>query len=408
MANPPVLFQEKLGALSSTSVGKEVTFGTPVTPTSTIPQVSNSMIADPGLFYPQLMLGIRDANVFPLYGQSKNGGAVSGALFPSNGIEFLAAAIGTDASPGNGVTGSTPTSSTTLSAGSAIGATTVTVASAAGYVVGDIVQIDVNASTTTTAECRKISTISVDTLTLDQALAYAHASGAAVAVVVAPFTHTIMQSNILPSLTIEQNFGNFQSLQYAGSRVSKYSLKGAAGNSETEAAIDVISQSYSVLNAPSALTVTNEEPFVFAEYVIEWNGGTIAQANNISVDIENGLKENWTFNGTHDLQFLSATTLKTSGELDVIFDSLNDATWGFFAQSQSGIEAALSVKFVHPTNLGSVTLNMPAVRLNKDAPETKLDDIIMEKLTWTARNNLSSSTAYTVNAVIENSVYLPY
>lgn len=409
MPNPAYLFQEKSGALSSTSIGTETTFGTAVTPTSTLPQTGNTMVADPGLFYPALVMGVRDKNIFPLYGQAKNTGALDGALFPTNGIELLIASIGADGTAGNGVTGSSPASSTTLSAATTVGATSVTVTSATGYTVGEYVQIDANSSTgPTTAECRKIVTVASTTLTLDSALKYAHASGAAIAVVSAPFTHTIVQQNVLPSLTIEQNLGGFQSIQFPGTRVNKFDIKGTAGDSEATVTADLIAQSWNILSTPSATTVVNETPFVFSEFALTWDAGTLAQATNISLSIDNALKSTYTFNNTRDLQFLTPVTILANGQFDVVFDSLNDATYGYFTQLQNGIDAALSIAFTHPSSGGSITLNMPTVRLGKDTFENKMEDVIMEQITFEAHRSLVGSGSPTINATIVNDVYLSY
>ena len=62
------------------------------------------------------MVGSRDYQVFPLYGEQKNEGALDYSLFPTNGINVLAAAIGSDTNQ-ELVTGV----STTLAAGVSAG-----------------------------------------------------------------------------------------------------------------------------------------------------------------------------------------------------------------------------------------------------------------------------------------------
>src|SRR5271154_3501370 len=129
MAGPGFLFLEKIGANSATGVGKETTFGTPVVPDSFLPFQDNTMDVDPGLFSPAVMTGTRDLQVYALYGQEKDAGAIGAPLFPTNGVELLVYAIGSDV-----VTGGSP----------------------------------------------------------------------------GPYTHTILQTNTLPSVTVEKNLGNFQ------------------------------------------------------------------------------------------------------------------------------------------------------------------------------------------------------
>jgi len=356
------------------------------------------------------MVGTRDQQVFALYGEQKNAGAVDAPLFPTNGIISLIASIGSDGNPGQGVTGTPGGSvSTTLSAAAAVGATTVTVTSATGIVAGStIIQIDANSGTSTTSECRLVTAISTDTLTLDAGLAYAHASGVAVISVVAPFSHQIAQQSVLPSLTIEKNIGGFQSLQFPGSRIGKYSLKGEAGNSEATFSADVVAQSYAILDTPSPISFLSEEPFVFSEFDLTWENGQLKQSTNFALDIDNGLKSTYAFNGTHELQFLTATALKVNGTFDVVFDSLNDPTYGYFSQMQAGTEAALNFTLTHPVNDESVSLRMGYVRLATDKIDAKMGDVIVENIAYEARRSLSGNPSTTISAVISNSAHLAY
>lgn len=375
------------------------------------------METDPGLFFPEVMIGSRDDQVFPLYGQEKDAGAIDAPLFPTNGIALLVNAIGGDANPGYGVLGTAGGSvSTTLSAGQSAGASTVAVASVSGVVANTtIIQIDVNNTMTpTTAECRLVTLITGSTLTLDAPLVYAHLSSAAVKSVVAPFTHEITELATLPSMTIEKNLGGSQSYQFAGSRVNKYTLKGQATDTEAAFTADLVSQSVAVLESPSAISFLDEEPFVFAEFNLEWDGGQLSQAGNFSIDLDNQLKTTYTFNGYHQAQFITPTALKVNGTFDTVFDALEGGEYAFFTQIQTGTEAALSFTLQHPAVGGgppgypagySVALNMPAVRLAKESIAPKLRDVLMENLSFEARRNLSASPSTTITATIINGVH---
>jgi len=299
-------------------VGKEVTFGTAVLPDSFIPFTGNTMDVDPGFFMPETMVGTRDVGVFPVYGQEKDVGAIDGPLFPTNGVELLVYAIGTDT-----VTGSGPT-----------------------------------------------------------------------------YTHTVAQAVIVPSVTIEKNIGGTQSLQFAGARVGKYSIKAAATDTEAQFTCDLTAQSYAILDSPSAISIVNEEPFVFAEYVLDWNGNQLAQSSNFTLDIDNGIKATYTMNGTHEAQFVTATILKISGTFDVVWDSLDNATYGYFSQMEAQLDAALSLSLTHPASGGSITLTMPHVRLTRDVIDPKVADVVMETVSFTAHRYIG--TASTISAVIVN------
>lgn len=397
---------ERYGSLSATGGAREGanTFGTPVTPTSFLPMTGNELQLDPGLFSPKVMFGQRDVNTFPLFGQYKNSGGLTGPLFPTNGSLFIPGAIGPDAQAGYGVIGSTGSGSTTLSAPSSANATTVTVTSAAGFSNNQVIQIDVNNTVTpTTAECRKITNIAGSVLTLDSALTYAHASGVAVVGVLAPYTHSIQQANALSSFTVEKNLGSWESLQFAGSRVGKLSVAATATDSEATVSADMVAKSVAVLSTPSAISIVNETPFVFAEATVSLFGNTVLQASSFTMDIDNGLKSTYTMNSTHNLNFLTPVTRHVSGKIDVVFTSLDDAAWGYFNLMVAGTTGTLTLTLAHPASGGSVSFSMPKVLLKKAADAVKFEDVIMTSLEYEVFLNLT--TLQTISATIINQTY---
>lgn len=405
MAFPTIT--EKYGSLSATGLAKETTFGTPVVASTFLPMTGNTMEADPGWFSPPLMQGTRDLQVYNLYGEAKYTGAIDGPLFPSNAMELLVASIGADAIPGAGVTGSTPTSSTTLAAAVTSGTNAISLTSATGYAVGSIVQVDVNGSgPVTTSEVRKIATLTGTTGTVDTAWSYNHASGAAVSAVVAPFTHTIAQQNTLPSLTVEKNLGGFQSLQFAGCKVGKFDLKAPTGNNPVTVTADMSGRSVAVLDSPTAISVVNENPFVFAEANLTIYSTLRTEVSNVGLTIDNGLKETYTYSNQHGPSFITPVTLHTSGAIDLVFDSLDDATYGDFNRMTNGTLGALQFSLVHPDSAGTITIDLPQIALSKYANDVKMSDVVMSNLTYEASKD--PTAGYTVRATIVNNVYLPY
>ena len=404
MPFPPII--EKSGALSATGFAKESAFGTPVGATTFLPVSSNSMEIDPGWFSPTLMQGFRDKQIYNLQGEQKLAGAITGPIFPSNAMALMVASIGADAAPGAGVTGTAGTGSTTSSGAVSAGASSITVASATGFATGQVVQIDVNSGTTTTSECRKI-TVSGTTFTLDSPLVYGHGSGVAVVGVVAPYTHTISQANTLPSLTVEKNLGGFQSLQFAGCRANKFDLKAPVGNNPVEITADMMAQSVAVLNSPTAISVANEMPFVFAEAALTIYGSARAEASNVAISVENGVKETYTF-GNHGPAFLTPVNLHVSGTIDLVWSSLNDATYGDFNRMQNNTLGALTFSLTHPSTNGTITINLPQIALSKYANDLKAEDVILSQLTYEASRPLSGASQYTISATVVNNVYTAY
>jgi hypothetical protein len=367
----------------------------------------NELQLDVGLFSPKVMFGQRDLNTFPLYGQYKIAGALNAPLFPTNGASLIAGAIGPDAQAGYGVTGTSGSGSTTLNGGVSAGATTIVVTSAAGFSNNQVIQIDVNnTSTPTTAECRKITNISSNTLTLDSALGYAHLTGVAVIGVIAPYTHSIQQANTLSSFTVEKNLGGFESLQFAGSRINKFNISTQNGDTEATFSADLVAKSSAVLVTPTTISITNENPFVFAEATVSLFSQNVLQATDFSMDIENGLVSTYTFNSSHNLQFLTPVTRRVSGKVDVVFTSLDDATWGYYTAMVNGTNGALTFTLAHPSSGGTIVFTLPKVYLKLATDAVKMEGVIMTSLSYEAFLNLS--TLQTISATVTDSAYLPF
>lgn len=474
----PTTVVERWGSLSATGVCREVTFGTPLTPTSFIPMTGNELQLDIGLFSPHVMFGQKDLNTFPLYGQYKMAGSVTAPAWPTNGATFLSASIGPDAQVGWGVAAPTPTvaTSNTLSAPTTAGATTVVLTSGTGFAAGQQVAIDtgglleirkiasvatntltlsdaltyahatgatavtgaatttlngaVSANATTvivtsaagisvnsfiqidvnsvagsfTSEVRKVTAVATNTLTLDTALTYAHGNGVNVWLVAAPYFHYMAQANTLSSLTVEKNLGNFESLQFAGCRVNKLGISMSATNTEGTITADLMAKSVAVLASPSAIAITNESPWVFAESTVTLFNQVVAQAISVEINIENGVKDTYTMNSSHNPQFLTPVTRAITGKIDIVFTSLDDVTWGYYNQMVAGTSGPLLLSFAHPTTGGYMTIYLPKVVLSKTPDSVKMEDIITTSLEWTAFLNIP--TLQTISAALLNQTWL--
>lgn len=293
-------------------------------PTNFLPMTSNTLEVDPGWFSPEVMMAVRDLHVFNLYGEAKYNGAISGPLYPSNGIPLLVYAIGTDA-----VTGTT-----------------------------------------------------------------------------APYTHTVTQANALSSITVEKNIGNFQSLRFAGGKINKFAIKCGTGNAAADITADMMCQSAAIVGTPAAVSVTNELPFVFAEASLTMFGNARADVHNVQVSIENGVKETYTYSGSHGPSFLTPVTLHVSGTIDVVWTSLNDATYGDFTTMVNGTLGSLVFTLTHPGSAGSVQITCPQIVLNKFSNDIKMTDVILSTLTFEASKTLPSGN--TISAVVTNAVSTAY
>lgn len=317
---------ERPGSLSAVGLAKESVFGTPVTPTTFLPDTGCTIEEDPGWFSPQVMMGVRDKQVFNMYGEAKYTGAIDGPLFPSNGIQLLTYAIGTDV-----VTGTA-----------------------------------------------------------------------------APYTHTISQANSLASLTVEKNIGGFESLQFAGCRVGKASIKVPTGNAAATITADVTGRSVAIMTTPTAVSVVNEIPFEFAEATLTMFGHARADAHNIQIDIDNGLKETYTFSGQHGPNYITPVTLTVSGTCDVVWSSLDDATYGDFTTMINGTMGALALVLTHPVGGNSIEIDLPQIVFNKFKNDIKLADVVLSTLNFEASRPLSGGNQYSVKAIVNNGVSAAY
>lgn len=221
-----------------------------------------------------------------------------------------------------------------------------------------------------------------------------------------PYTHTISQSDSLASLTIEKNIGGFQSLQFAGCMVGKLSLKCATGNQPVEMSADILAQSAAILTTPTAFSVVDEIPYIFTGATLTLFTHARAEAKSVSLTIDNGIKEDYTFNGSGNPSFLTPETLKVNGQVDVIWSSLNDSTYGDFTSMVNGTVGALSIAFAQPATTNTITINLPKVVLSKYTNDIKVGDLVVSSLNFEAAKSLSSG--YTVQAVVVNSVSTAY
>lgn len=222
-----------------------------------------------------------------------------------------------------------------------------------------------------------------------------------------PYTHTISQANTLPSLTIEKNLGNYQSIQFAGCRLGKMTLNVPATNEAASVAYDATGQSAAILTSPTAVSVTNESPFVFAEGALSLFTHARAEVTSASITIDNGLKSTYTFSGNHGPSFITPVTIHVSGSLTITWSSLNDSTYGDFSSMVNGTVGALSLSLTHPGGTGaSLTLTCPQVVLTKMTEDIKMTDVIMSNLTFEATKSLSSG--YSVQAVLLNQIATAY
>lgn len=222
-----------------------------------------------------------------------------------------------------------------------------------------------------------------------------------------PWTHTVSQANTLPSFTVEKNLGNYQSVQFAGCRVGKMTLNVPATNEAANVSYDLTGRSAAILTTPTAVSVINESPYVFAEGSLTLFSNARAEVSSASITIDNGLKSTYTYSGQHGPSFITPVTLHVSGSITLVWSSLNDATYGDFSSLVNGTLGSLSLSLTHPGATGSsLTITCPQVALTKLDWDLKMTDVIMSNLTFEATKSIG--LGYTVQAVMLNNVSTAY
>jgi hypothetical protein len=224
-----------------------------------------------------------------------------------------------------------------------------------------------------------------------------------------PYVHTLSQANALASLTVEKNIGGYQSLQFAGCRVGKLSVKAPTGNEPVTITADLSGQSVAILASPTSVSITNELPWVFSEAAFTLGGGARADVTNVTLDIDNELKETYSYSGNHGPSFITPVTLHVSGTVDVVWSSLNASTYGDFSTMLNQAEGALSLSFTHPGGSGySAAFSLPQVVLSKYGNDLKQADVVMSSFTFEASRPLTGGSQYTIQAVVTNGVASAY
>lgn len=222
---------------------------------------------------------------------------------------------------------------------------------------------------------------------------------------VGPYVHTISQASVLSSLTVEKNVGDFQSVQFAGCRVNKLTIKAAVGAEAVTMTADLMAQSAAVLTTPTPVTFVNELPFVFTESAVTLFGNARADVKSVELTIENDVKATGTFSGSSQPSFLTPVTVKVSGKCDVVWSSLNDPVYGDFTTLKNKTLGALALNFAHAGG-NSVAFSCPQITLSKYGEDIKLEDVVFGTFTFEASKSFASG--YTIQSVITNSVATVY
>jgi len=415
------------GNLSAAGLAHEAVFNTPVTPTQLSPFDDFTLEPpDTGLFYPETAMGVRESEVFPLYGQVKLTGSLGSPLFPVNGILAWIAAVGADGSQSGTAAGTTKNGTITAALAGATTLTYTVTGSTPAPVANEWYQIGpavighfgttgfgTLANPSFVVKPSVVSGAGPYTFTVPPIPFAVTASNNIAQNCVAPFYHDILPMNRPISLTAERNLGSYQSQQYAGCMIDSYDLTLPTTNAAASFKANVSAASVAILSTPSAIgTLTDPGvPFVFAEGALSVFGQSLNNISNVKFTLDNGVKENWTVAASHLPTYVTPTTRLLSGELMTVFYSLNDTNYGFFNNWMPNLSTpapgAINLTLAHPGTGGSLYISLPSVSIEKIGTASKVGDVITQTLSYKAAYNLTnaySMTSYVTNATL----YQPY
>jgi hypothetical protein len=263
-------------------------------------------------------------------------------------------------------TGSSPTSATTTSAIAAAGATTLTVTSIAGYSNGSIVQVGSGA----TAEVVVLSIApSGSTFTFtNNPLRFAHASGAALAIVAAPFTHTFSLLNAgnngQPQTHTLTHYNGLTGANKAA-QYAYWCAESCAFNMDPEKLFTHETKGQSYLQQAAGSPVTNA--FSSVPVYANWQfavgiqgpatGGTkINDLTALSVNIEREVKPRFTASGQQAPYVISRNALKVTGKFTEVAQSSTPMTL-YLANTQPQLQF-LATNGLSGANLLAITFNL--------------------------------------------------
>lgn len=180
--------------------------------------------------------------------------------------------------------------------GTGIGQTHLDVTDATGYASSDIIQV----GTTTQSECRTISAVNANALTLDKGMRLSHADAETCNEVTSPYTHEIRCAEVsqLPTFSLNAVYDEAtdQNRIWTGCTVNKLTLRSSVEDL-LEAEVDIWAQDVAAIDtgAKPSITVATTTPYQYhmVDGGISVNGVTYARINSFELVINNNLHEQY-------------------------------------------------------------------------------------------------------------------
>jgi len=170
--------------------------------------------------------------------------------------------------------------------------TIIDVTSAADYAATDVIQV----GTGTASECRIISAVNTNAITLDKFLRFNHADAETCNDVTAPYTHTLRVADRLPTFSIAGTYDEEtdETRIYKGGKVKRLTLKSNV-DSLLEADMECWFQDVTSSNTKPSVTIPTTDPYQYrmVDGGVSVNAVTYARINSFECTVDHSLKEKY-------------------------------------------------------------------------------------------------------------------
>ena len=300
--------------------------------------------------------------------------------------------------------GTNPTGTGVLAASAA--ANSLTFNSTTTYTVGQTVQLD----STPNRECRVITVAATPVYTFTSPLRFAHASGAAVKVVVGPYTHQVVLANVLPSFTMEKfdagdaSFSGAAgasfatSFAYTGMYINKSQIK-VDNKQGPKLTVSFEGQGETLIPATTPPSYPGTDAFVFSNVFLSLDGGTtqITNFGDVEVSVDNKLVMDTFLNNTTKVGIIKPGLRKIDGKYAIYFSDYN--TYADYRDSNS---KSFLMRFTQPATGYSITLSLTKVIYTKYDVKQPAGGLVMADVSFEAKLDTSTGSEGTIVIVDGN------
>ena len=215
-----------------------------------------------------------------------------------------------------------------------------------------------------------------------------------------PYVHTYSIGNLgalafTAEEAIPNGAGTKYGFKYAGCKFSDWGLNVSTGEL-VKINGSISAQSVATGAAPAVASYADSCPFSFIDASLTLDGTAVAEAESVSLSVNQALRTDGHRIGSRDIRNQSHNGFKeVTGQFEVEFDDLTLADLYL-----SGADAALVITLDNGTE--SVVITLPTIKLTGSMPELSGPDVVKQTIPFMAYNDLGVSSDV-MTAVLTNS-----